>query len=57
MFKEVTHGLIDLFDIDTLADLVWVNSFDLSSIEYCQYKLKNSQDYQLMVELVKFIFS
>lgn len=57
MFKEVTHGLIDLFDTDTLADLIWVNSFDISSIEYCQYKLKNSQDYLLMVELVKFIFS
>ena len=47
---------LELFDLMDLKDLVWVNDADLDTLEYCGWKLELQQNYQLMVDLLKFIF-
>lgn len=40
-----------------VSDLVWINDADLDTLEYCGWKLEMRENYHLMVDLLKFIFS
>lgn len=58
MFNEkLTLAYLYLFDIMDLSDLVWINDADLDTLEYSGWKLEMRENYHLMVDLLKFIFS
>ena len=48
-------ALLDLFLMEDLSDLIWLG-IDEDSLDYMKCKLEYEQNYDLMVDLLKFIF-
>jgi len=54
--EELLLSYLALFDTDALPELVWVDSCDAETMEYCKYRLKDTITYYEMVNLLKLIF-